>query len=137
MHLDAAHYGLPVPVEPVRRPVNDADSPDVGSMIGEFSGVMEDQNRRVGGGASLARRLKVSGKNLCFGDAVVGKKTISRFGVAPVLANQRNALPNTIGELLEKLSKALIESGIAELAADKFTIDPGLSLGGGGVINPQ
>ena len=54
-----------------------------------------------------------------------------------VLANQRNVLANSIGEPLEKLSKALIESGIAELAADKFTIDLGLGLGGGGVINPQ
>jgi hypothetical protein len=140
MHLNATQdvmSWLPVPVQPNRRPVNDANGLDVGSMIGEFGSVMEDQNRRVSGGASLARRLKVPGKNLRFGDAVVGEKTISGFGVGPVLASQRNALANAIGEPLEKLSEALAESDIAELAADKFTIDPGLGLGGVGVINPQ
>ena len=76
---------LPVPVEPDRRPVKDANGLDVSSMIGEFGGVMEDQNRRTRGVASLARRIKVPGKNLCFGDAVVGKKTIGGFGVGPVL----------------------------------------------------
>jgi hypothetical protein len=44
-----------------------------------------------------------------------------RFGVDP--ANQRNAFPNTVGELLKGFSESLVESGIAELAADKFTID--------------
>ena len=59
-------------------------------------------------------------------------------GVAglPVLANQRNALANAVGELLKKLPKTVVESGVAELAADKFTIDSGLGSGGGGVINP-
>jgi hypothetical protein len=75
---------LPVPVEPDRRPVNHADSPDAGSVIGEFGGVMEDQDRRVSGGASLAGRLKVSGKNLRFGDAAVDeRKAIDRLALAP------------------------------------------------------
>ena len=77
------------------------------------------------------------GKNFGFRDTLVGTKTIGGVDVGPVLANQRNALANTIGELLEKFSKSLVKSGVAELAADKFAIDPGLGLGGGGVINPQ
>jgi hypothetical protein len=108
--------------------------------IRKFGGVMEDQHRGIGGGEPIARRLKVSGKNLCFADTSVGQETVSGFGVGPVLANQRNALANAIGELescsKSFLAKTLVESGGAELAADKFTIDPGLGSGGGGVINP-
>ena len=65
------------------------------------------------------------------------RKTIGGLGVGPILANQRNALAHAIRKLLEKLSKSLVESGVAELAVAKFMIDPGLGLGGGGVINPQ
>jgi len=116
--------------------VQNADGLDVGSVISKFGGVMEDQHRRIGSGEPIARRLKVSGKNLCFADTLVGQKTVSGFGVGPVLANQRNALTNAVGELLNKRFRKLFESGVAELAADKFTIDPGVGLGGGGVINP-
>ena len=117
--------------------MQNAHCPDIGSVIGEFRCVMEDQNSGIGGSESIARGLKVSSKNLRFGDAVVGQKTIGGLGVGPVLANQRNALADAIGELLEKFSESLVESGVSELAADKFTIDPGLGLGGGGVINPR
>ena len=90
---------LPVPVEPDRRPVNDAESPDAGSVIGEFGGVMEDQDRRVSGGASHAGRLKVSGKNLRFGDAAVDeRKAIDRFGVGPVMAKQKGVLSPMLSE---------------------------------------
>jgi hypothetical protein len=139
MHLNAAHYVVsrfPMPVEPDWRSVNDANRLDVGSVIREFSGVMENQNGRIDSGESVARCLEVPLKNLCFGDSTVGKETISGLGVGPILANQRNTLANAIGKLLEELSKSLVESGVAELAADKFMIDPGVGLGGGGVINP-
>jgi hypothetical protein len=50
---------------------------------------------------------------------LIGQKAVSSFRVGPVLANQRNALANAVGELLKKLPKTLVESDIAELAADK------------------
>lgn len=34
-------------------------------------------------------------------------------------------------------SKSLVESGVAELAADELAINPGFGLGGGGVLDPQ
>jgi len=103
--------------------VQNTDGLDVGSVISKFGGVMEDQHPGIGGGEPIARRLKVSSKNLCFAYTLVGQKTVSGFGVGPFLANQRNALANAVGELLKKLSKTLVESGVAELAADKFTIE--------------
>jgi hypothetical protein len=98
---------------------------------------MKDQNHLFGGGESIARGLKVSGKNLGLRDTLVGKKTISGFRIGPVLANQRNALAQAIGELLEKLSESLVESGVSELAASKFPSDPSLGLGSGVVGNPR
>ena len=52
-----------------------------------------------------------------------------RIGVTP--EDQRNALAQAIGELLEKLSKSLVESGVAELTASKFPSDPSFGLGSG------
>jgi hypothetical protein len=122
-------------IQPNGRPVKNADSPDIGTMIGEIPW-------RHGGSKPLQRWRRIgrvllgsARKNLRFGDAVVGKKTIGGLGLGPVLTNQRNALTKAIGEQLEELSKSLTESGIAELAADQFAINPGLGLGGDGVIS--
>lgn len=46
-------------IQPNGRPVKNADSPDIGTMIGEFRGVMEDQNRCSGGAESVACCLEV------------------------------------------------------------------------------
>lgn len=78
-------------------------------MIREFGGVMEDQDGRIGSGESIARCLEVALKNLRFGDAMVGKKTIGGLGVGPILANQRNTLANAIRKPLEKLSNRLLK----------------------------
>lgn len=79
----------------------------------------------------------MSSQNILFRDAVVGEETIRRLCVCPVLANQRNALAGTLGELLEKFPESLVESGVSELAAGEFVIDPCLGLGSSGVINPR
>ena len=106
-------------------------------MIGKFRCIVKDQNSGIRGSESLARGLKVSSKNSPFGDAVVGQKTIGRLCVCPVLTNQRNALTGALGELLEELSESLVEPDVSEIAAGEFTINPGVGLGGCGVINPQ
>jgi hypothetical protein len=128
---------LAISVEPNGRAVKNAHGLTVGSVIGEFCGVMEDQNHLLGGGESVPRGLKVPGKNLGFRDTLVGKKTIGRFRVGPVLANQRDALAYAIGQLLEKLSKTLVKSGVSELAASKLPSDPSFGLRSEIVGNPR
>jgi hypothetical protein len=127
---------LRIAVEPNGRAVRNAHGLTVRSVIGEFRGVMEEQNHLPGGGESIPRGSKVPGKDLGFRETLVGKKTIGRFRVGPALANQRDALAYAIGQLLEKLSKTLVESGVSELAASKFPSDPSLGLRSGIVGNP-
>jgi hypothetical protein len=128
---------LPITVAPNGRAVKNAHGLTIGSVIGEFRGVMEDQNHLLCGGESIPRGLKVPGKNLGFRDTLVGKKTMGRFRVGPVLANQRDALADAIGELFEKLSKTLVKSAVSELAASKFPSDPSFGLRSGIVGNPR
>jgi hypothetical protein len=67
--------------------VKNAHGLTVRSVIGEFRGVVEDQNHFLGGGEPITRGLKVPGKNLGFRDTPVRKEAIGRFGVGPILTN--------------------------------------------------
>jgi hypothetical protein len=138
MHQNATdNVVLQTPVETLSggSPLHNTDGLDILAVIVEFRCVMENQNRYIGCGESLARGLEMPCQNVTFADARIGKETVRCFCVFPVLANQRNALAGALGELLEKLSKPLVEPGVFELAAGEFAIDPGLGLGSSGVIN--
>ena len=140
MHLNSADHvvlQLSVQTPPQGKSMQDAHRANILPVIGKFRRIVKDQNSGIRGNESLARGLKVSSKNILFGDTVVGQKTIGRLCVCPVLANQRNALAGALGELLEEFSESLVESDISELAAGEFTINPCVGLGGCGVINPQ
>ena len=128
---------LSVQAPPHGKSMQYANRADILPVIVKFRRIVKDQNSRIRGSESLVCGLEVSSKNVPLVYAVVGQKTIGCLCVCPVLANQRNALAGTLGELLEKFSESLVESDVCELAANELAFNPCLGLGGGGLINPQ
>src|SRR5579859_6866905 len=98
----------PVETLPDGSALHDADGLDILSVIVELRCVKKDQNRVIGCGEAISCGLEMPRRKVSFGDAVVGEKTVCRLSVGPVLANQRNALPGAIGELLEEFSKSFV-----------------------------
>jgi len=85
---------------------------------------MEHKNGTVAGDCAVTRRLKVTGQNVRLADPVVGEETIGRFGVGPVLADQRNALAHGAPDLRHQLAQPLVQALVGETAASKFVIKP-------------
>jgi len=127
MHLyapDNIVLQLSAQVSPHRKSAQNADRADVFPVIVKFRRVVKDQKSGIRGGEPLACGLEVSCKNVPFVHTVIGQKTIGCRCVCPVLANQRDALAGTLGELLEQLSESLVEPDVRELAANEFAFNP-------------
>src|SRR4051794_1084085 len=57
------------------------------SLEGKFGRVLQHQDRPVCRGKALARRRKMTHQDRRFADPFIGKETIGRLGVRPVLAS--------------------------------------------------
>ena len=55
---------------------------------------------------------------------IIGEKAIGRFGVGPILPNERNALPHGTSDLLKQLAEALAKPRILKFAPLGFSINP-------------
>ena len=61
---------------------------------------------------------------LSFADAMIGKKTVGRLRIRPILANERNTLPYVAADPLKQCAKSLAKPRIPKLAPGDFTINP-------------
>ncbi len=93
------------------------------SLVGKLRRVMHHQDRPAGCQRTIARRLKVTTQNLRFADSIVVENSIRRLRVCPVLANQRDAVARTRGELFEQRSESLAQAFINEVAVGEFAVD--------------
>src|SRR4029077_16780812 len=63
-------------------------------------------------------------QNVSFADAMIGKKTVGRLRIRPILANERNTLPYVAADPLKQCAKSLAKPRIPKLAPGDFTINP-------------
>ncbi len=98
------------------------------AVEGEFAGVMQHQDQRTTGPDSLPGRLQMPTQNLFFADARIGEKSVGRLGVRPVLTRPRDAAPDVIGELSQKLSQSADVAFILKPATRQLLIDPSVRL---------
>lgn len=87
-----------------------AERLDIVPLIAEFRGVVQYQERPVGRCCATRCGLKVPCQDIGLVDPVIIEEPIGRFRVRPVLADQRDAVPGTTGQLLEQGSKSLSQS---------------------------
>src|SRR5689334_12830851 len=88
---------------------------------------MEHKSGTIGGDDAPTRRLKVTGQNVRLTDPLVGIDTISRLGVGPVLAHQRNALAHDAPDLRHQFAEPLVQAIVGKTAASKLAIKPCVS----------
>ena len=91
---------------------------------GKLRSVMENQDGRVRGGKTALGGLQVSGENRFFTHARVGRKTISGFGISPVLAGKWNTCAEAGGKLLQQLLEALTKPLVGQGASRRFLGNP-------------
>ena len=81
----------------------------------------------VGSLAAVDLELEMaSDKNVSFADAMIGKKTVGRLRIRPILANERNTLPYVAADPLKQCAKSLAKPRIPKLAPGDFTDQPTL-----------
>ena len=60
------------------------------ALIGELCCVVQDQDRAIGRSRAVAGGPEMPCENWLLTNSPVGKKAVSRLGVGPILAGQRN-----------------------------------------------
>jgi hypothetical protein len=98
------------------------------SFIGEFRRVVENQNLPAYLRSSIACCLKMTRQNGLLVDALIGKKTVGRLRIGPVLAHEGDGLPRGTGDLSKQLSKPLEEPYILKLASAELSVNPRIHL---------
>jgi hypothetical protein len=106
------------------------------ALVGKLSRVMEHENKAICGRYAPARRLEMARQDVRFVDPVIGEKAIRRLGVCPILANERNALPDVAPDPLKQHAKSLAKPRVAKFAPGDFAINPRLSIKRGSTIAP-
>jgi hypothetical protein len=84
---------------------------------------MQDKDGTVRRCETFARGLKVPVQNRCFIDPPVGKESVRRLSIGPILTSQRNGLAEAGCQLPNQPSKSPSESGVTEPAARQFLIE--------------
>ena len=74
--------------------------------------------------AAVDLELEMARQNVSFADAMIGKKTVGRLRIRPILANERNTLPYVAADPLKQCAKSLAKPRIPKLAPGDFTINP-------------
>ena len=96
------------------------------ALPGKLRRVMKNEDRAVAGGEPAPRCVEMAPKNLFFAHPVVGEEAVGRLRVRPVLAGQRNALPEPGIHTRDQLAKAAVQPTVAEAAARKFLVKPSI-----------
>lgn len=104
--------------------VHDADLIAALPLVGEFRRVVQDQDRPVRRGEAVTCRLEMPFEDLGLADPLVGEEAVSRLGVGPVLASQRNALAHGVAHPLQQRPQSLVQTRISEAAAGSLPIEP-------------
>jgi hypothetical protein len=68
--------------------------------------------------------MEMARQNVRFIDPVIGEKAIRRLGVCPILANERNALPDVAPDPLKQHAKSLAKPRVAKFAPGGLAINP-------------
>ena len=105
-------------------------------MIGELGRVVKHENKIVRCRYTLTRGLEMARQNVSFADAMIGKKTVGRLRIRPILANERNTLPYVAADPLKQCAKSLAKPRIPKLAPGDFTINPRCCKTGDSIIVP-
>src|SRR5271163_1103899 len=105
-------------------------------LIGELGRVVKHENKIVRCRYTLTRGLEMARQNVSFADAMIGKKTVGRLRVRPILANERNTLPYVAADPLQQCAKSLAKPRIPKLAPGDFTINPRCCKTGDSIIVP-
>ena len=105
-------------------------------LIGELGRVVKHENKIVRCRYTLTRGLEMARQNVSFADAMIGKKTVGRLRVRPILANERNTLPYVAADPLKQCAKSLAKPRIPKLAPGDFTINPRCCKTGDSIIVP-
>jgi len=95
VHQDAAQRvepGTSILPSPGECLVHKADRLRSLPRVTEFRRIMQDENGAVRGGKALTSGLKMPIQNRHLTNPPVGKESIRRLGVRPVLASQRDCL---------------------------------------------
>ncbi len=86
-------------------------------LPGKLRRVMENEDRAIAGGETVARCVEMAPKNIFFAHPVVGEEAVGRLRVGPVLAGQRNALPEPDFHTRDQLAKPAVKPAVAKPAA--------------------
>jgi hypothetical protein len=105
-------------------------------LIGELGRVVKHENKIVRCRYTLTRGLEMARQNVSFADAMIGKKTVGRLRIRPILANERNTLPYVAADPLKQCAKSLAKPRIPKLAPGDFTINPRCCKTGDSIIVP-
>src|SRR5580700_11603885 len=104
----------------------DADRLRLLPPIRKLCCIMEHKHKPVSGGCAITGGLKVASQNGCLADALVREKAVGRFGVSPILADQRNAFAHGAPKLRKQLPKSLAKPRIPKFASGDLSINPTL-----------
>jgi hypothetical protein len=85
---------------------------------------MEHENQAGGGIHATAGRLKMTGQNIGLADPIIGKKTIGRLRVGPILADQRNALPHRISHPRDQFAKPPFQTLVSKMTSGNLPLKP-------------
>jgi hypothetical protein len=94
------------------------------ALIGKLRRVLQQQYRATGRFKACTRRVEVPAQNIAFVHPLIGKESIGRFGVGPILARERNALSDPASHPDQKLAKPFAKTRIPEDVLVNFPIDP-------------
>ena len=94
------------------------------ALVGKLRRVVKNEDRAVAGGETASRRVEMASKNVFFAHTLVGEEAVGRLRAGPVLAGQRNALPETDLHPFDQLMKATVQAAVAKTAARKLLVEP-------------
>ena len=104
--------------------IGDADRLGALALEGELGRVLEDQDRALGRGEALARRLEVAGEDLRLADPIIGEEAVGGLRVGPVLAHEGQAAADRAVHPLDQLAQALAQARIGEGASGELALPP-------------
>jgi hypothetical protein len=85
---------------------------------------MEHENQAIGGSNALTGRLKMPRQNIGFTDPVIGEKAIGCLRVNPILADQRNALPQGTSHPCNQFAQPPFQTLVSKMTPRNLAVKP-------------